>query len=338
MDKPSSTIRSLILKPTEICDFACDFCSSPKLSESKADRLSLEQVFEFLERHPDTEEIIINGGDPLMMPLEYYWKLIRHLDEKGYKAHISFTTNLWNFFNNPDKWTELFRHPRMGVCTSFQYGDKRKINKNRVYTEKDFIAVSDLFLERVGYRPDFIAVVDEDNLHQVVDMVRLAKYLGVEAKVNYAVASGYQSKPLPLSKIYEQYVKIYKEGLWQWEYNTKRMVEKLKGIQTPCPLLRNCDEHIRVLHPDGKYFSCGSIADDLEYEIDFKAEMKGDLIKPLQSDPNLSSLKDECYSCPMFQICNGCKKHIKDLKRSGMVETHCAKMKSIADDILEIVS
>lgn len=273
-----------------------------------------------------------------MMSPEYYWKLIHHLEEKNYIAEVSFTTNLWNFYNDPDKWTELFRHPRMGICTSFQYGDKRKINKNRVYTEKDFIAVSDLFLERVGYRPDFIAVVDEDNLHRCLDMVRLAKYLGVEAKLNYASASGYQNQPLPLSKIYEQYIKIYKEGLWQWEYNTKRMVEKLKGLQTPCPLLRNCDEHIRVIHPDGKYFSCGSIADDLEYEIDFKAEMTGPIAKPLQSDPYLNALKEECYSCPMFQICNGCKKHIKDLKRSDMVETHCSKMKSIAGDILEIVS
>ena len=36
----------------------------------------------------------------------------------------------------------------------------------------------------------------------------------------------------------------------------------------------------------------------------------------------------------MFQICNGCKKTIKDLKTHNMVETHCKKMKTLAPDII----
>ena len=38
----------------------------------------------------------------------------------------------------------------------------------------------------------------------------------------------------------------------------------------------------------------------------------------------------------MFQICNGCRKHIKDLKTKDMVEEHCLNMKSIANDIVTI--
>lgn len=330
------TVKSLILKPTSLCDFSCDFCSSPTLSPSKADKLDLEKVYEFLRRFPDTREIIVNGGDPLMMPVSYYGELLDHLEKHNYVAKLALTTNLWNFYNHPDKWTELFKHPKVEVCTSFQYGDRRKISKNRVFTEKDFIAISDLFLERVGYRPSFIAVVDGDNIHRSLDMVRLAKYLNVECKLNYANASGYQDSPLPLSRIYEQYIQIYREGLHHWEFNTKQMVDKLKGTATTCPLLRNCDEHIRVLHPDNKYFSCGSIADDLEYEIDFAKEMRGKVETPLQNDPSLRTLKEECYSCEMFQICNGCRKHIKDLKRSDSVEKHCQKMKSIANEIIAL--
>jgi hypothetical protein len=37
----------------------------------------------------------------------------------------------------------------------------------------------------------------------------------------------------------------------------------------------------------------------------------------------------------MFQICNGCKKTIKDLKVHGLVEKHCAKMKTLAPLIIE---
>ncbi len=209
-----------------------------------------------------------------------------------------------------------------------------------MFEEKDFIAISDKFLADVGYRPDFIAVVDEDNIHRVLDMVRLAKYLNVEAKINYANASGRQGKPFPLSSIYEKYVEIAKEGLAQWEYNTKQMLNGLNATPTSCPLLSKCDEHIRVLHPDGKYFTCGAFADDLEYEVDFNKEVLqlGRVETPLQADPNLKALKGECFTCPMYQVCNGCSKHVKDLKRSELVEAHCTKMKSVANDIIQLTS
>ena len=331
------TPKDLILKISSICDFACSFCSSPELSDDFKDELDINMVFDYLKRYPDTETIIINGGDPLMVKVPYYWELINHLEENNYKAKISFTTNLWNYYNNPNKWRELFRHPRISISTSFQYGEKRKIRKDRVFEEKDFIAISDMFTADFGYRPDFIAVVDDENIHRSVDMVRLAKYLGVECKLNYANASGRQGKPMPLSFLYEKYIEIYKEGLHHWEYNTKQMLNRLSAAPTSCPLLSKCDEHIRVLHPDGKYFTCGSFADDLEYEVSFKEEVldRGDVQTPLQKDRELDALKDECYTCPMFQICNGCKKHIKDLKQSDSIETHCTKMKSIASDIIK---
>jgi hypothetical protein len=37
----------------------------------------------------------------------------------------------------------------------------------------------------------------------------------------------------------------------------------------------------------------------------------------------------------MFDICNGCRKTIKDLKDHSLVETHCKKMKTLAPAILE---
>ena len=63
--------------------------------------------------------------------------------------------------------------------------------------------------------------------------------------------------------------------------------------------------------------------------------MKGGFVTPLADSPELNSLKMGCYSCPMFSICNGCKKTIKDLKEHNMVEDHCYHMKQLGPDILE---
>jgi Arylsulfatase regulator (Fe-S oxidoreductase) len=337
----------LILKPTQRCNFKCTFCSSTYLTDDANEVVSLEDVERFIVRYPETRTIIVNGGDPLMMPVQYYWDLIAILDRLESDASISFTSNLWPFYKKPEMWEELFRHPRLGVTTSFQYGDARLKGDKTPFTEEEFWAVSDLFLERIGYRPDFIAVVDKSNEHTVLDTVRLAQRMGVEAKVNYAVASG----PVVLNKgvsmgnaetmytqadMYEKYLEIYDAGLMQWEFNTKQLVKRLSTQNTICPLSRDCDGGIRSLQPGNQYFSCGAFGDDLKYPIDFEKEMAGEFFTPLRNQEELWSMKDACNECPMFPVCNGCRKTVADTKRLGLAEHHCKKMKTLAPRIIEL--
>ncbi len=336
----------LIIKPTELCNFKCTFCSSTYITDEKSKTLDLEYIFRFLKRYPETNSIIVNGGDPLMVSPDYYWKIIEYLDDHDLPAGISFTTNLWPFYKNPDKWTALFNHPRMGICTSFQYGGGRLKGDLTEFSEEDFWAVSNMMLERVGYRPDFIAVITEENEHLAIKNVELAKRMGVECKLNYAFSSGppvkfkniimgQEGRPYMLAKIYEIYVKIWKMGLAEWEFNTKQMMGRLKNKSTTCPQNRKCDSSIRTLQPSGDYYSCGAFGDDRVYSINFEEEMSGKKIFPIKYQPELQSLKQSCYTCPMFDICNGCRKTIKDLKDYNLVEEHCKIMKTLATDIIK---
>jgi len=335
----------LIIKPTEKCNFKCTFCSSTHITEDKTLELDLQYIFDFLKRYPETNTIIVNGGDPLMMDPDYYWKIIEHLDLIDSKASISFTSNLWPFLKNPNKWKDLFKHPRMGITTSFQYGGGRLKGDLTEFTEEDFWKVSDAMLEHIGYRPDFISVITEENEKDAIKNVELAKIMGVECKLNYAFSSGppvkfknitigHQGKPYLLADIYEIYVDIWKRGLAPWEFNTKQMMKRLNGNATCCPQNRECDGGIRVLQPAGDYYSCGAFGDDMEFPISFQKEMAGEFIRPLKSIFELQTMTDDCYGCPMFEICNGCKKTIKDHKEHGLAETHCRKMKTLAQDII----
>jgi radical SAM protein with 4Fe4S-binding SPASM domain len=145
---------------------------------------------------------------------------------------------------------------------------------------------------------------------------------------------GQEGKPYMLSKIYAIYVRIWELGLTEWEFNTKQMVSRLRGSGTTCPQNRSCDSGIRTLQPSGDYYSCGAFGDDRQYAIDFKKEMAGSKILPIKFQPELQSLKQSCFTCPMFEICNGCRKTIKDLKEHGLVEAHCSQMKQLAPKIL----
>lgn len=336
----------LIIKPTEKCNFKCTFCSSTDITDDKSLELDHDYIFKFLKRFPETRTIIVNGGDPLMVDPEYYWKIIEWLDENEYDTTISFTSNLWPFYKNPNKWKSLFKNKRLGITTSFQYGGGRLKGDLTEFSEEDFWNVSNMMLQEIGYRPDFISVITDENQHLAIKNVELAKEMNVECKLNYAFSSGppvkfknitmgQQGKPYMLANIYEIYVKIWEMNLYPWEYNTKQMMQRLRGNLTTCPQSRNCDGGIRTLQPSGDYYSCGSFGDDKEYSIDFKKEMSGDKIFPLRFQPELQSLKNSCFTCPMFQICNGCRKTIKDLKTHNLVESHCKKMKTLAPKIIE---
>ena len=123
---------------------------------------------------------------------------------------------------------------------------------------------------------------------------------------------------------------------YQWEYNTKQMM-RTGRLPTTCPIARDCDEHIRVLHPTGDYYSCGSFGDDRKFPINFRSEMKSDTIAtPLKDDVNTQSMKLECYICDMFDHCNGCKKIIHDHRFNGLTNLHCTQMKKLAPDINQI--
>ena len=344
----------LIIKPTEQCNFKCTFCSSTRIAKHKSDILAHDYIFNFLKRFPRTKTIIVNGGDPLMMEPNYYWKIIDYLDKHELSTSLALTTNLWPFYKNPQKWTPLFSNERVGITTSFNYGDGRLKGDYSLFTEDDFWKCSTAMLEYIGYRPDFISVITNDNEHLALKNVELAKEMsygvqpkgtlhnynrsekiGVECKLNYAMASGDQKNPYLLSKIYEIYLQVYNKGLVPWEFNTKQMMKRLSTHATSCPQCRSCDEGIRALNPGGDYYSCGAFGDDQDESIDFNLEMKGEFFTPLQNNINLLSLKEECFSCPMFNICNGCKKTIKDLKEADVVELHCVRMKKIAEEIVK---
>jgi len=334
---PSNLPMELIVRITERCNFKCTFCSSTYITEDKTMELDIERVFAFLHRYPNTSTIIVNGGDPLMVKPDYYWKLIEFLDNNNMRSSISFTSNLWAFFKKPAMWADLFKHPRMGITTSFNYGDTRRITETRIFTETDFWKISDKMLDVVGYRPDFISVITQENENTAIDNVYLAKKMGVECKLNLGLASGDQSVPYQLSKIYAMYLEVYKLGLMPWEYNTKQMVRRLSEGSTTCPQSRDCDKHIRALNPGGDYYSCGAFADDFDKQIDFNREVYGgEHFLPLSTDGDLWCLKNDCLTCPMFNICNGCRKTVKDMKQHNMVEQHCKLMKTLAPDILRI--
>lgn len=318
----------LIIKPLEQCNFKCTYCSSTQLVEDKKARLSLDKVRSFLTRFPNTKTIIVNGGEPLLMSPDYYWKIIEFLDDLNMKeTTLSFTSNLWLFKKDPNKWLPLFRHMRVSVGTSFDYRGRIK-DDGKPYTEDEFWSISNLCANTLGYRPNFISVITEETLEDMIPLVLLAKKMDVLAKLNRVVSSGKQHKPLLLPVIYRKYLEIIDQGLANWEHNASELLNLLQGRPTICPIARDCESHIRVLQPDNSYYSCGSFGDDRVFPIHFEKEMQGTQQKNFQT-VDLHAHHQDCYSCFNFSLCNGCRKTIVDVRNHNLTKEHCKGMKAL---------
>lgn len=291
--------------------------------------LPLWKVTSYIVDHPQVRNIIVNGGDPLCVDPEWYWNLLYWLEETKRDINISFTTNLWDFYKHPEKWEELFKE-HISVCTSFQYGDGRKLATGEVFTEDMFVEIFNMFEERIGYKLKFIAVQNHKNASYALATVELAKRLGTTCRINPALKSGRTEFPYPFHLIMRTWLDIIDAGLGEYEDNCKLLKDVWAGNDTECPFNSRCHDSefgIRCMSPDGSVHTCPAIADDIMKGID-EAYVDGSGKKIPFKD---ILIKAECATCKNFKLCNSCKKRIIDIHSMGesYLNDHCTHMKAM---------
>jgi len=318
----------LIIKPTQACNFACEFCSSNDISNSNNKILPLDFLCDYILKN-NINRIIVNGGDPLMVSPVYYLKLLSFVDANKLDVHISFTTNLWDFYINPSKWVNIFKNSKVGICTSFQYGNERKLRDGTIFSEKLFVKVFNKFKELIGYNPMFIVVINKNNEHLALKHVELAKKLNTKCKMNPALASGRTTEPYPLYKMYNIYVDIIKHGLSDYEFNSKEIVKLYNNQPACCPYSRNCYKGIRCIDPDLNIYTCGAFNDNHNNK-DYAIHSGNFIAK------DYPFIKNECLACELFKFCNSCYKNIADIKNFNLIDEHCIGMKKIGKELCKV--
>jgi sulfatase maturation enzyme AslB (radical SAM superfamily) len=317
----------LILKLRSSCNFACTFCSASNIKVNND--IDIPQQIKDILRVLQVNGLIITGGEPLTVPPEYLEKLIGLAGSQC--KNISLTTNLKDFYLNPDKWTDFFKRDDVGICTSFNYGGTRMWDKDTIYSENMFIDVMNLFKQRIGYMPPFISVISNENDDTAMNNIYLAKRLGTSCRLNNAFKVGRQSTHYPRYKMFKFYLKIIEEGIEEFEINTKdRSIGR-------CAYNTNgyCQSAIRAAYVDidGKlhYASCedvlNSLSLDLEIPIDDK---RPDLISI--SPPYNNLITDKCMTCELYRLCNGCR---SQREQSKTVPEHCEEMSRMKKQIID---
>lgn len=287
----------LLIKPTSKCNFNCNFCSAKNLHIKHSNKIP-EKIKERIKvLNPDW--IVITGGDPLMVSPDYYYELLSLTT-----CEISLTTNLKGFYLNPDKWINLFKNPRISICTSFQYGTGRLWDKNTPYTEDLFKKVMLLFKEKVGYMPSFISVITRENETRALDHLYLAKELNTQCRLNGVFSFGASKEYYPRYKMVDLWLKIKELGLEKY-YMENNFFEA-----GTCNLNTNllCTSTIRAcwLKEDNnlEYGTC----EDLLVEGYSKIPLEESKPIPKSEEiPYQDLINDKCLSCELCRFCNACK-------------------------------
>lgn len=310
----------LIAKVTSRCDMACTFCGAANTSYQD---LTPEEIAVAANKL-NAQSIIIAGGEALLLPPTYYEKLLLLTT-----AHIDFVSNLKRFYLSPDEWSPIFKHPRVSVCTSFNYGDTRLWNKNTVYTEDMFKKTMRLFKERIGYTPIFISVLDENNVHTWEQTVMLAKELDTKCRLNNALKIGRQTKLFPRYHLIKIWIELVKRGWDKYEINS---FERGMGR---CPSNTNlfCQSSIRVMRKNESgdiiFYNC----DDMSWRDEERLSLKDIYAEQHIEVVPKKVLTPNCYGCELFRLCNGCRSYQGQIDD---VETHCKEMTAMKQDIIDL--
>lgn len=305
----------LIVKPTDKCNFNCDFCAASSL---KCDTLtSIDQLADVIDAiHPSN--IIFTGGEPTMVSPDFYSALLDEYPE----ICVDITTNLRNLMANADKWSDVITNKNFKVTASFNYNNARKMSNGKPYDEITFRVDMIEFSYIAGYTPNFISVMTEKEDYSFAKKTcELARSLGTLCRVNGVNRIGRSTTGMPRWKMLEIYMKLIDDNLGKYEINC---IERGMG---KCPMNGNlmCSNHIRAIYfKDGKlhWANC-------EEKLNLGITHEGiDWINSLY--PVDSPYKPECLFCSMNRICNACY-----INKCTLTEDACKNMKRISEKVLE---
>lgn len=87
----------VLLKPTLLCPVYCRFCFRREVvgkKEAMLDRAALERAFDYVRQRPQIWEVIVSGGDPLLLGPRRIAEIVRALDQIPHLGVIRFHTRI----------------------------------------------------------------------------------------------------------------------------------------------------------------------------------------------------------------------------------------------------
>lgn len=219
---------NLLIMPTDQCNMRCKYCfhGNREYSKKVMSIATFKRLVSIVSANWGNVQIVWHGGEPLLVPLEFYKEAYAYC--KSINANFSFSlqTNASLF---TQEYIDFFKSTNTKIGISYDGLTNEKVRGN---TEK--IKNNIRLLQANDIKPGAIMVVTQKNVNNLKAEYNHFKDLGLSLKLNPLFIDGEAKNNLELSLSEEEYSKSICELAKEWIYDTSCNI----NVQTITDIIR----------------------------------------------------------------------------------------------------
>lgn len=199
-----------LIKTTHNCNLRCKYCFHEKYGYTGKliDITNLKKYIDLLCKNYNHINIVWHGGEPLMAPIELYEEIYDYCDKKDSTFNFSIQTN--GTLLDEEK-IEFFKNNNTGIGLSFDGLNNEKMRSN---TGKILNNIQ--LLQKKGYTPGAIMVVNQENVFQLIEEYEYFKSINLGLKLNPMFIEGAAKDKKELYLNPEDYVNNFIDLFKYW--------------------------------------------------------------------------------------------------------------------------
>lgn len=302
-----------LIKPTHQCNMRCRDCFAEKYGydNSILDMSSLKKYIELLSKKYNYINLVWHGGEPLMVPLEYYDEIYSFCKNIDSKIIYSLQTN-GTLLNQEN--IDFFKKNNTSIGLSFDglNNDKTRANTKKILSNIELLQSNEMF-------PGAVLVVNQYNIDNLVEEYEYFKSLKLGMKINPMFSDGAAKNSNFCTLNPEQYIENFVTFFKYWALDTEcdinvstclDLVNLIVNNHTGVCTFNSCLGKWICFDSNGHVYPCDRLC-LREYDLGDIKEMK-DIDEVFQNSNFVSliqksiSRRQECInSCDYYENCYG---------------------------------
>jgi uncharacterized protein len=345
--------EALIIKVTNKCNIECSYCYEN--TNKKGDIMSIEVFYKIIEKailstSKQIITVIFHGGEPLLLPTEWYSKAINYCDNISsvYNKQIFYGLQT-NFVSVSDQ--KIYELKKLGINISASLDAGDLLNNEREFSNK---TLENLYRAKaLSLNISILSTINNTNYHSFIPFMEFLynKFGIINFKANVAYPVGFGKDTIPLSddKIIKAKIDILKymienEGLKINDLNLiiaiKKFFENKSNCNNSLCDKKTCGAGKEVLgfNQDGEMLPCGRFTwDDKLYYLSniYDEPNEVDYYNRVENFQNKHNENwQDCDNCDAKKICNfGCQAFIT--RSNTKLNIECKSTKVLHENFKE---
>ena len=312
--------KTIVLKTNNSCDLKCTYCYDESNNSKPFRTLDLDNVYSTLKQLVDYSKknrisnlnLIWHGGEPLLMGIDYYSKIVNMQKDFNFDFSNLIQTNATHLNL---EWVDFFRKNNFKIGVSFD----GSVTANNIHRQKTDIVIKNIeLLNQYSIYPSLICVISDLNFLHYNEMFDFLKTI----KTEYTDLIPCYENNGRYSLSNSNY-KIFMKSMFDLWWNSDRklnirffhnIVDKMQckvafSDFITCSLTGRCGEIISI-NSDQKVYFCDCLPKETRYQIGLLSQG----FDNIGENSNYNALKlsndfthKDCLECNFLNICGkGC--------------------------------